>query len=156
MFIPAETRPPNLELVTQNLVEPFPDHWKESFDLVHQRFILPLFKEKELDQVLGRLIATLKPGGWIQFVEPDFSSPIASPEDKTGPFRMIHELTRVTMPNYAPGPQLQALLERAGMVNVTVEVNDMVIGHQHPDPKLGECSYRNYQEVIGYYHSCNV
>lgn len=141
--------------MTQNLIEAFPAAWDSSFDLVHQRFILPLFKSSELDGVLARLIATVKPGGWIQFVEPDFSTPVSQPADATRAFRMIHELTRLTMPNYAPGPQLAERLTKLGMVQVEAKVIDMIVGKQHPNVRLAECSFRNYSEVIGYYHSCN-
>lgn len=155
LFIPAESRPANLELVTQNLIEPFPTAWNESFDLVHQRFILPLFKEAELDTVINSLVATLKPGGWIQFVEPNFSEPVSEPADQTKAFRMIHELTRVTMADHAPGLKIAPRLEKAGLTNVKHESIDMIVGLQHPDRELGERSLRNYKEVIGYYHSVN-
>lgn len=155
LFIAPELKPANLELVTQNLIEPFPAEWNNSFDFVHQRFILPLFREAEIETVVKSLAATVKPGGWIQFVEPDFSVPVSSPADKTKSFQMIHELTRVTMADHAPGKQLAARLEKAGLVNVGVEINDMIVGRQHPNPELGERSFRNYSEVIGYYHSCN-
>lgn len=122
---------------------------------MHQRFILPLFKDAEIEGVIKSLVATMKPGAWIQFVEPDFSTPVSEPPDKTKAFRMIHDLTRVTMGDHAPGVNLAARLEKAGLTRITTEIIDMIVGLQHPDRELGERSFRNYSEVIGYYHSCN-
>jgi len=155
LFMPTSLRPSNVKLLTQNLIEPFPSDWDNSFDLVHQRFILPLFKEAEIENVMASLVATMKPGAWIQLVEPDFSTPVSQPADQTKAFQMIHELTRVTMGDHAPGPKLASRLEKAGLEKVTTEIIDMIVGLQHPDAELGQRSFRNYSEVISYYHSCN-
>ena len=68
---------------------------------------------------------------------------------------MIHDLTRVTMADHAPGPKLAPRLHKVGLKNINTEIIDMIVGLQHPDAELGVRSFRNYSEVIGYYHACN-
>ena len=58
---------PNLEIRRHNVVtDPLP---ADGFDFVHTRMVLMHLPERE--QVLGRLIAALKPGGWLLLEEQD-------------------------------------------------------------------------------------
>jgi ubiquinone/menaquinone biosynthesis C-methylase UbiE len=59
---------PNLEIRRHNIVpDPLPDN---AFDLIHTRLVLIHIPERE--EVLARLVAALKPGGWI--IEEDFDT----------------------------------------------------------------------------------
>jgi SAM-dependent methyltransferase len=61
---------PCLELREHDITrDPLPD---DHFDLVHARAVLQHLPERE--RVLDRLIATLKPGGWIVVEDSDFTT----------------------------------------------------------------------------------
>jgi ubiquinone/menaquinone biosynthesis C-methylase UbiE len=64
---------PNIEVKSHNIVE---DELPEgAFDLVHSRLVLLHLPKR--DQALGRMIAALKPGGWLVDEEFDSTSVLA-------------------------------------------------------------------------------
>jgi SAM-dependent methyltransferase len=66
---------PNLEARRHNIVT---DELEEgAFDLVHTRFLLIHLPER--DKALRKMVAALKPGGWLLVEEPDFISGVADP-----------------------------------------------------------------------------
>ena len=67
---------PNLSVRRHNIVsDPFP---AERFDLIHARLVLVHLPERE--QVLQRMIAALKPGGWLLTEEFDSVSHVSTPD----------------------------------------------------------------------------
>jgi SAM-dependent methyltransferase len=67
---------PNLEVRQHNIVtDPLPE---AAFDLIHARLVLMHLPERE--EVLGRLIKALKPGGWLLDEEFDVLSLRTDPE----------------------------------------------------------------------------
>ncbi|KAI0455779.1 hypothetical protein F5B21DRAFT_503067 [Xylaria acuta] len=71
-FFPRSPEP-WLQLVNQSMERPFPDHWTSHFDLVHMRFGLPAAVEWGPKRVVSNLVSVLKPTGWIQLVEADWT-----------------------------------------------------------------------------------
>lgn len=137
----------------QNLVQPFPQEWKASFDLVHQRFVISLFKDDEIKIVFNNLLSCLKPGGWIQFCEPDFGTPVSEPRDKTLAFQMIHKLTGEVMADNMAATGLAGRLRKAGLINVGVQIVDMVAGNAHEDAETGQRGFRNMLSILKYFQS---
>jgi SAM-dependent methyltransferase len=71
---------PNLEVRCHNIVtEPLPE---ATFDLIHARLVLIHIPERE--KVLQRLVAALKPGGWLIDEEFDTASLPADPAISSG------------------------------------------------------------------------
>lgn len=67
---------PNLSVRRHNIVsDPFP---AERFDLIHARLVLVHLPERE--QVLQRMIAALKPGGWLLTEEFDSVPHVSTPD----------------------------------------------------------------------------
>ena len=74
-FLDTE-RPSNLEVRRHDIVaDPLPDG---TFNLIHARLLLVHLPERE--NVIDRMIAALKPGGWLLTEEFDSSSAPAAPE----------------------------------------------------------------------------
>ena len=70
---------PNLEVRRHNIVsDPLPE---KAFDLVHARLVLIHLSER--DKVLKRMVAALKPGGWL--VDEEFDSLSVSPDPTVSP-----------------------------------------------------------------------
>ncbi|MFN0314029.1 MAG: class I SAM-dependent methyltransferase, partial [Burkholderiales bacterium] len=71
-----ETNLPNLQVRHHDIVtDPLPE---AGFDLIHARLLLVHLPERE--KVLDRMIAALKPGGWLLCEEFDSISHVANPE----------------------------------------------------------------------------
>jgi SAM-dependent methyltransferase len=65
----------NLEVLQHNIIsDPLPD---AGFDLVHARALLTFLPEPE--RALAKMLAALKPGGWLLVEEPDYISGTADP-----------------------------------------------------------------------------
>ena len=78
---------PNLEVRRHNLVE---DELEvAAFDLVHTRAVLVHVGER--DKALDRLVAALKPGGWLVAEEPDCISFVADPCSRGTGMRTISQ-----------------------------------------------------------------
>jgi ubiquinone/menaquinone biosynthesis C-methylase UbiE len=66
---------PNLEIWRHDIVsEPLPER---TFDLVHARSVLVFFPRPA--EVIAKMVAALKPGGWLLVEEPDYVSAIPDP-----------------------------------------------------------------------------
>ncbi|UKZ81573.1 hypothetical protein TrVFT333_009345 [Trichoderma virens FT-333] len=144
---------PPLEIIKQNLVDEFPIEWESNFDFVHQRFVIPLFAESEVQPVLRKLIKCMKPGAWIQLVEMDFKTPVSEPLESCQAAQKFHELTSSVVSDPLASTKLAARLNEEGLTNVTYKTVDMIAGSSHPDAALGERGRRNMSSVMAYFQS---
>ncbi|KAL4949371.1 hypothetical protein BDW69DRAFT_202891 [Aspergillus filifer] len=151
-YPPLDIKPP-LNIIKQNLIEEFPAAWKNAFDFVHQRFVIPLFKDEEVPQVISNLGGCVKPGGWIQLVEMDFKTPVSEPMDSCKAVQAFHKLTSSIVADPLAATKLAGRLSAAGFVNVGYRAIDMIAGSAHPDPELGQRGARNMLSILGYFQS---
>lgn len=80
----------NLEVLRHDIVhDPLPE---KAFDLIHARLVLVHVPEKE--KVLEKLIASLKPGGWL--VDEEFDSLSVAPDPTVSPGEVVLQ-THVAM-----------------------------------------------------------
>ena len=96
-----------------------------SFDLVHARYVLIHLPDYQV--ALSRMLASLKPGGWLILEEPDFSAS----RGVTGEIKQVEAVHRVNQAikvmydalgmDYALGLTLPALLQRRGVNGLVVE-----------------------------------
>ncbi|KAJ5665113.1 uncharacterized protein N7477_007561 [Penicillium maclennaniae] len=151
-YPPLDCNPP-LQIVKQNLVEEFPAAWKDGFDFVHQRFVIPLFKTEEVPLVLRNLIGCMKPGGWIQLVEMDFQTPVSKPIESCPAVQAFHKLTSAVVSDPLASTKLADRLKDEGLVNVGYKAIPMVAGSSHPNAELGERGKRNMLSILGFFQS---
>lgn len=118
-------RHPALEVRVHDLLrDPLPD---AQFDLVHVRLVLAWLPDAVL--ALDRLVAALKPGGWLVAEDLDFVSAVPAPdmdEDSAEIFSRVVDAHLVVLtqktgfdPEY--GRRLRSSLERAGLIDVAGE-----------------------------------
>ncbi|KXT16972.1 hypothetical protein AC579_7390 [Pseudocercospora musae] len=55
-----------------NILEPIPDHFVQSFDVVHIRYLIAALKSHEWQIVAQNILRLLKPGGYVQWLESRF------------------------------------------------------------------------------------
>ena len=95
------------------------------FDLVHARYVL--IHMPDYEAALDRMLACLKPGGWIVIEEPDFSASrgVSGPEEELA---SVHKVNQAIERMYRGlgmddrlGLKLPSLLQRRGLRPLTVE-----------------------------------
>ncbi|KAF3389517.1 hypothetical protein F1880_003275 [Penicillium rolfsii] len=151
-YPPLDIKEP-LNIVKQSLIEDFPAAWENAFDFVHQRFVIPLFKDEEVPQVISNLCGCVKPGGWIQLVEMDFKTPVSEPIESCKAVQAVHNLTSSIVSDPLAATKLASRLSEAGFVNVGFRAVDMIAGSANPDSELGQRGARNMLSILGYFQS---
>lgn len=138
--------PPNVKLVPGDLTKDLPAEWNQKFDLVHQRFICPAFPGATVKEFIGKLMACVKPGGWIQLVEPAADENVAGP-DAAG-FAVLHRLAAMFMGSPNPKDAIVAALKEGGFINVGIESLDIVVGVYQSNKELDARGRKNMRAVI--------
>jgi SAM-dependent methyltransferase len=125
---------PNLDVLTHDIVT---DPLEEgAFDLVHARAVLEHLPGR--DDVLPRLVAALKPGGWLVVEDVDFAAPAASllagyfvpAEMAAGAQRLLHgvaALFAMAGADPAYGRRLPSVMAGAGLADIGTEVHALVV-----------------------------
>lgn len=96
-----------------------------SFDLVHARYVLIHLPDYEI--ALSRMLAALKPGGWIVLEEPDFSAArgIVGTAAQLAAMQhinqAIHRMYESRGMDYALGFTLLPLLQARGLLDLSME-----------------------------------
>jgi len=121
---------PNLDVRRHNLVTD--DLPEDEFDLIHGRFIVEHVPDP--DQIVKKLVSSLKPGGWILLEDADFSPfktepphTIVYPEAGAGAIAKVWRAALGVMRDVGYddeyGRRLPIDLVSAGAVDVTAEMN---------------------------------
>jgi SAM-dependent methyltransferase len=116
---------PNLELRVHDIVRD--DLPEAEFDLIHTRYVLSWLAEPSA--ALRRMVAALKPGGWLVAEEIDFASVVPDPRCDPGPadlFARVAEAFSVTVGakhalDACYGRRLAGDMLAAGLVDVGCE-----------------------------------
>lgn len=113
-------RRPNLEILQGDLAQM--DLGREKFDVIHERFVLTHIATYR--EVLHKMKAALKPGGWILLEDADISAARLETQDPrlskafAAVIRARKELFDSKGLDYAFGRYLPSLLEEAGFTQV--------------------------------------
>ncbi|KAI1203573.1 S-adenosyl-L-methionine-dependent methyltransferase [Nemania serpens] len=71
---PAEWLPPNVTFHLWDIREAVPETFVEKWDVVHVRLLSFVLRDDEIPSVLQNLTRLIKPGGYLQWAEPDVAS----------------------------------------------------------------------------------
>ena len=115
------------------------------FDLVHVRWLLDLLPDREA--LVEKLIAALRPGGWLLVEEPDMF-PIAA--EPSGEYRRLQEATTALLQSAGTDHQwartLPAVLTAAGLIGVGAEADvDICQGGS----SMAECRQLSFAQLQG-------
>ena len=121
--------PPNLEVRRHDVVrDPLPPG---AFDLVQVRLLLVHLPERE--QVLRRLVAALRPGGWLLAEEYDLFPTQTSPRTTYAAYwRAVAETVARAGADFAWGRQLPGAFQRAGLRAVRADCDVHVFAGGSP------------------------
>ena len=129
---------PNLEVRRHDIVnDPLPE---AAFDLIHSRLVLLHLPERE--KVLDRLVAALKPGGWL--IDEEFDGSSMPPNDAANPGEVLLKVLiasrRVMQDRGADdrtfGRRLFSRLRAHGLVDVAAEGSIFMWHAGSPGPSL--------------------
>ena len=142
-------QPENLEVRRHDIVsDPLPD---EPFDLVHARLVLVHLPERET--VLDRMIAALKPGGWLLTEEFGYPSLLTRPNHGPGEVTLKSTLAlrQVMMDRGVDsdfGRSLAVHLHARGLQRVGAEGRALIAGVGSAGVRLLKANFTQLREPI--------
>ncbi|OCL14894.1 S-adenosyl-L-methionine-dependent methyltransferase [Glonium stellatum] len=121
----------------QDIKKSWPEDWKGTFDLVHQRLALVGAGPAQKEAVLN-LAALVKPNGWIQLMEAENVF-----VDDQGPamydfVRLMKDMFIIMGAKIDLTRQIPGWLEEAGFTDIQDRLIDMKIGATNPNPRLAK------------------
>ncbi|KIX00885.1 uncharacterized protein Z518_09950 [Rhinocladiella mackenziei CBS 650.93] len=140
----------SMELVQQSILDPYPEAWKSSFDLVHQRLTMAAWLSTPKVEILGRLVELAKPGtGYVELMELDPNT--GTLPDNVPKYRRFIELIGEVFDSIGFGRDtvnnMKTLLAQAGCADV-VEIRTRYKVGATADPQLQEKSIRGQLGAI--------
>ncbi|KAH8886058.1 hypothetical protein GQ53DRAFT_750857 [Thozetella sp. PMI_491] len=139
-FFPA-TSPANTTFTKQDIKEPPPASWSESFDLVNMRMILIAAGSGAAQRaVVNEHIKLVKPGGWIQIGDCDRVCPTSEAENPHyhDMFACIRAVCQASGADPLEAPKMKAWLEEAGLEDVQERKAMRAVGKRNVDEVLGK------------------
>ncbi|KAI8974720.1 S-adenosyl-L-methionine-dependent methyltransferase [Pilobolus umbonatus] len=138
---PETVEQTNVELQVCNITKemPFED---ESFDYIHQRLLLFALSRNDFLESLKNAYRLLKPGGYIEMVEPNMKSfhNIGPLMTELGSY--IDAMMNMKGMLSDIGENLEILLEEAGFENIEVEIKRLPINHSG---RVGELWWKDFK-----------
>ncbi|MCJ1245730.1 hypothetical protein MMC30_002934 [Trapelia coarctata] len=122
-YPPLELMPANVHFHTHDAFTPFPEECLAQYDIVHIRFFLTLTNTENASSLIQNLLTLLKPGGYLQWFEPDMltSKAIApNPEvSKSATETMVSVMRKPTPTSeYNWVPRLGSMFSEHGLESV--------------------------------------
>ncbi|KAK7740492.1 hypothetical protein SLS53_005335 [Cytospora paraplurivora] len=126
---PTETLPSNVSFRHWDVKEELPEDLVGVFDIVHVRFFSFVLLVDQVPLVVERLFKMLKPGGYLQWGDPDVDSiriDKIRPDTETESLAELFKLLSVQDPRLKPTwvTELPSLFSSAGFVDVEADKND--------------------------------
>lgn len=139
-FVTENERPPNVHLLPHSIFDPWPAEFQNSFDVVHQRFVLTVGSDETAQEAVKMLFSCVKPGGWIELHEGNMLSIQEGPEHAAFmKFRDIMVNAWAAIGNQpSPGSFLVPWLRSAGAVDIQESVQTIKVGAASEDREQGE------------------
>lgn len=125
---------------TQSITQDWPEQWLSSFDYVHQRLTLAGVGQVPVRGCISRLVQLVRPGGWIEIVEADFTG-----KSPNGPaMRKFEAMMRQFLDSVGVGVEyarpLKTHLESCRVKDVREQLFDVPYGAACADPDVSEKS----------------
>lgn len=140
--------PSSISLTVQSNTEPWPKDWPGAFDLVHERFSLATSGQTPVQEIVTKIIDLAKPGGWVEFVEADFTGGPNSTGVYMAQFGRLVEAVFAGMGlKFDFALRLRGWLEEAGLEAVTEKIFDVPVGAKNPKQEFKEKSVFNFANV---------
>nr|WNS47937.1 FunG [Talaromyces coalescens] len=132
--------PEGIQFVKQSITDPWPEDWKESFDLVHQRQVLGFCGNFALDQAVRNLCELAKPGGYVELIELDCDQSVLKEGSVAQEFfRLLEQIWQIKKMGGNFGPNLKDWMVESGLEDVQQTLLHCKVGAQ-AKPELRRAS----------------
>ncbi|EHK22003.1 uncharacterized protein TRIVIDRAFT_91355 [Trichoderma virens Gv29-8] len=154
MFPPASANGPSYHV--QSVSEPWPEAWKGTFDLVHQRLVLAGTTPEIGQNAVKALIELAKPGtGWVQLVEGALEHLTEEQKPKYPALHRFQTLVARMLPglgwNQRVGLQVRGWMEAEGLQDVSEKIMEIPVGAGNTDRRLGDLAKQNLLTVVEHF-----
>ncbi|CCT66817.1 uncharacterized protein FFUJ_12983 [Fusarium fujikuroi IMI 58289] len=129
-----------ISYVKQDIKNPPPESWHESFDLINMRMILIAAGSSSAQRaVVNDHIKLLKPGGWIQIGDCDRICPTPETENPRyhDMFACIRAVCQASGLEPLEAPKMKSWLAEAGLEDVHEMTAMRAVGKRNADEELG-------------------
>ncbi|ETS77329.1 hypothetical protein PFICI_11203 [Pestalotiopsis fici W106-1] len=125
---PPEALPSSIRFQKWDIHDPVPEEFIGAFDLINIRFMIFVVYKDEVSSVVDKLIKMLKPGGYLQWVEPDNQTvrgELTRPENSKTSIEQLMSLLRSQDPRLNPTwvPDLPKIFSHCGLQDVDADVH---------------------------------
>ncbi|OTB04082.1 hypothetical protein M426DRAFT_262554 [Hypoxylon sp. CI-4A] len=129
----------------QDVTQPWPQDWIQSFDLVHQRFVLGGVRNIFLENVVKNLISLTKPGGWITLMESDVGEDVVNDEldGAASVWRLLRHLYMAMGVEPDPDKYLRGWFEEEGLIDIREERIFVPVGAARSDKGMATNSLQS-------------
>lgn len=146
--------PQNIEFRVQSITEPWPDEFQSSFDIVNQRLALGDCNPDTARKAVTALFSLVKPGGWIQLLECDYTGGFTEEKKLRCPAtaklceNIISSMSATGTSNQH-APNLKGYLRAAGGVDIVQTIMDLPVGASEAlTPALQASTTRNMLSMV--------
>lgn len=125
--------PPNVTLISNSISGQWPSKFETFFDCVNERTGLANLPPNSAEKAVSALFSLLKPGGWIQLLECDYSNCLSQQDKTRYPatsklYALLDHHMRATGKFNRHTPHLKGYLRQAGAIDVVEILMDLPIG----------------------------
>ncbi|KAK8091446.1 hypothetical protein PG997_001807 [Apiospora hydei] len=119
---------PNIKLWEWDINTPIPDDLLGAFDIINVRFMIFVVRKDDVSATVGKLMQMLKPGGHLQWVEPDNQTvhgELLRPENSKESIESLMRLLQSQDPRLNPTwvPDLPEIFRASGLADVDVDIH---------------------------------
>lgn len=145
---PKEWLPSNVTIRQWNVFDEVPEELIEQYDIVHLKLLVFVVKGDPVP-ILRNLLKMLKPGGWLQWAEPDVPSMRIRKTDASNTetaLQRLFSLTAAQDPRLIPQwpSQLPGLMADQGLMQVEAH---RVNANPHQEFAMHECNLLIYDMI---------
>jgi hypothetical protein len=139
-FFPTNSTP-NISYMKQDIKDPPPTSWQESFDFVNLRMIRIAAGSGDVQRtVVNEHIKLVKLDGWIQIGDCDHICPSPEAENPRyhDMFACIRAVCQASGTDPLEAPKIKMWLEEAGLEDVQERTAMRAVGKRNVDQELGD------------------
>jgi len=145
---PGNLDNPSISFQVQSITKPWPVEWKRSFDFVHQRLVLGACGSFPFGEAIRNLADLVKPGGWIQLIEPDQTCGITDGPAMRDFIRLVTFVFEDMGGHVRYAYDVKRWLQEAGMVDVEEFSIPLFLGASNSDKELARRTARSTADAM--------
>ncbi|KAI8371069.1 S-adenosyl-L-methionine-dependent methyltransferase [Blakeslea trispora] len=141
---PENVKPANVEFAIGNIAKRIP-HEDGMFHYIHQRLLFVGLTQDDWTNSLQEHFRVLKPGGYIELIEPGFKQLFAAGPCLNLLMETLRKSTASRGIQFEIGEELEDRVQKAGFENVHVKKLEIPLNH---NGKIGELFWDDYRHAF--------